>query len=101
MDLEEIAERMRAKLSEAPKIETMVQFDFDEDGTILYNGTVEPATAKVGDVGDAKTTFKCSLETFRGFLTGAKSPDLAFMMGQLKIEGSLGLAMKLKERLEG
>lgn len=101
MDLQEIAERIRAKFQEPPKIEAMVQFDFDEDGTILYNGTVDPATATVGDIGDAKTTFKCSLETFRGFLNGSKSPDLAFMMGQLKIEGSLGLAMKLKERLEG
>jgi putative sterol carrier protein len=101
MDLEEIAEKMRVKLSEAPKIEAMVLFDFEDDGTILYNGTVDPSTAKVGDLGDAKTTFRCSLETFKGFMTGTKSPDLAYMMGQLKIEGSLGLAMKLKERLEG
>jgi putative sterol carrier protein len=101
MDLQEIGERIRAKFEEPPKIEAMVQFDFDEDGTVLYNGTVDPATAVVGDIGDAKTTFKCSLETFRGFLNGSKSPDLAFMMGQLKIEGSLSLAMKLKERLEG
>ncbi len=28
-----------------------------------------------------------------------KHPDIAYMMGQLKIEGSLGLAMVLKERL--
>jgi putative sterol carrier protein len=100
MDLNEIAERLRAKLSAAPKIEAMVLFDFEDDGTILYNGTVEPATAKISDIGDAKTTFRCSLETFKGFVTGTKSPDVAYLMGQLKIEGSLGLAMKLKDRLE-
>ncbi len=101
MDLSEIAERICAKFQEAPKIDAMVLFDFDEDGTILYNGTIDPAVATVGGIGDAKTIFRCSIETFRGFMNGTKSPDLAYMMGQLKIEGSLGLAMKLKERLEG
>ncbi len=100
MDLSEIAERVRAKFQESPKIEAMVLFDFDEDGTILYNGTIDPATSTPGGMGDAKTVFRCSLETFRGFMNGTKSPDLAYMMRQLKIEGSLGLAMKLKDRLE-
>lgn len=101
MDLSEIAERIGAKFQEAPKIEAMVLFDFEDDGTILYNGTISPAVATPGGMGDAKTIFRCSIETFRGFMNGTKSPDLAYMMGQLKIEGSLGLAMKLKERLEG
>ena len=100
MDMQELAERIRAKFDASPKIEAMVQFDFDDDGTILYNGTVDPATATVGDIGDAKVTFKCSIETFTGFLNGTKNPDIAYMMGQLKVEGSPGLAMKLKERLE-
>ena len=101
MDLAEIAERINVKFQDPPRIEAMVLFDFDDDGTILYNGTVDPSVVTVGGMGDAKTVFRCSLETFRGFLQGTKSPDLAYMMGQSKIEGSLGLAMKLKERLEG
>ena len=100
MTLDEIAERIRAKFEAAPKIEAMVMFDFEEDGTILYNGTVSPATATAGGIGEAKTTLRCTRETFEGFMNGTKSPDIAYMMGQLKIEGSIGLAMVLKERLE-
>lgn len=100
MDMQELAEKIRAKFEAAPKIEAMVLFDFDEDGSLLYNGTVDPATCTVNGIGDAKTTFRCSLETFNGFVNGTKNPDVAYLMGQLKIEGSLGLAMKLKERLE-
>lgn len=100
MDLAEIAEKIRVKFEAAPKIEAMVMFDFEDDGTLLYNGTVDPATCTVNGLGDAKTIFRCSLETFTGFINGTKNPDVAYLMGQLKIEGSLGLAMKLKERLE-
>lgn len=99
MDMHELAEKIRAKFEDPPKIEAMVLFDFDEDGTLLYNGTVTPSTCVIDDLGDAKTTFRCSLETFAGFINGTKNPDVAYLMGQLKIEGSLGLAMKLKERL--
>ena len=101
MDLQTLADKIREKFEEAPKIEAIVQFDFEEDGSVTYDGTTDPATTHINTVGDAKTTFRCSLETFKGFIDGSKSPDLAYLMGQLKIEGSLGLAMKLKDRLEG
>jgi len=100
MDIETLADKIRAKFEQAPKIEAMVMFDFGDDGTVFYDGTADPATATVGSSGDAKTTFRCSTTLFEGFIAGTKSPDISYMMGQLKIEGSLGLAMKLKERLE-
>jgi putative sterol carrier protein len=100
MDLETIADTIRAKMEQAPKIEAQVLFDFEDDGKILYDGTVDPAVATVNGTGDPKTTLRCSLANFEGFVTGSKSPDVAYLMGQLKIEGSLGLAMKLKDRLE-
>lgn len=100
MYLETIADKIRAKMEQSPKIEAQVLFDFEDDGKILYDGTVDPATAIVNGAGDPKTTLRTSLTNFEGFVTGAKSPDVAYLMGQLKIEGSLGLAMKLKDRLE-
>jgi putative sterol carrier protein len=99
MNLNDIADKIREKFESAPKIEAIVQFDFDEDGSVTYDGTVTPAVTMTNTVGDAKTTLHCSLESFKGFMDGSKSPDVAYLMGQLKIEGSLGLAMKLKERL--
>lgn len=100
MDLETIAQKLKAKLDAAPKIEAVVKFDFNDDGSVLYDGTVDPSIVTVGGEGEAKTTLRANMDTFMGFVNGTKSPDIAYMMGQLKIEGSLGLAMKLKERLE-
>ena len=101
MDLDTIADKIRTKFGASPRIEAVVAFDFDEDGRIVYDGTVDPAVTMVGAArDDAKTTFRCALSTFEGFVNGTKNPDVAYLMGQLKIEGSLGLAMKLKERLE-
>ena len=36
-----------------------------------------------------------SAETFQGILDGEVSPTAAFMSGQLKVDGDMGLAMKL------
>lgn len=100
MDLDTLANKIREKFEAYPKIEATVSFDFGADGTLLYDGTVEPATVTLNSPGEAKTTFRCTLDTFAGFVAGTSSPDLAYLTGKLKIEGSLGLAMKLKERLE-
>jgi putative sterol carrier protein len=40
------------------------------------------------------------LQTFENILAGSQDPNLAFMMGKLKIKGSMGLAMKLNGILE-
>jgi putative sterol carrier protein len=36
-----------------------------------------------------------STDTFRGILEGDVNPTMAFMSGRLKIDGDMGLAMKL------
>lgn len=101
MDLEILADKIRKKMEAAPKIEAIVVFDFGDDGQVTYDGTADPATAAPGTAsGEAKVTFRCALSTFEGFINGTKDPNVAYLMGQLKIEGSLGLAMKLKDRLE-
>ncbi|MGB1076943.1 MAG: SCP2 sterol-binding domain-containing protein, partial [Bdellovibrionales bacterium] len=49
---------------------------------------------------DSDVTLSCSLDNFHGFLEGTKDPNIAFMMGQLKVQGSMGLALKLNSILE-
>ena len=47
--------------------------------------------------GDDETdvTMIASAETFRGILDGDVNPTMAFMTGKLKVEGNMGMAMKL------
>ena len=49
---------------------------------------------------EADVTLICSMSTFEGFLTGNQNPNVAYMMGKLKVKGSMGLAMKLNGILE-
>ena len=70
----------------------------------IENEDGEEAYALVADLsdedGEADTTFECKLETFQAILEGRQDPSLAFMMGKMKVRGSMGLAMKLNAILE-
>lgn len=45
--------------------------------------------------GPADTTIQISEENLEKLLSGTLDPTLAYMTGKLKVEGSLGVAMKL------
>lgn len=40
-------------------------------------------------------TLTASRETFEGLLSGDVNPTTAFMTGKLRVDGSMGMAMKL------
>ncbi|WP_134680130.1 SCP2 sterol-binding domain-containing protein [Paracoccus ravus] len=44
---------------------------------------------------EADVTLTASRETFEGLLNGEVNPTMAFMSGKLKVDGSMGMAMKL------
>jgi putative sterol carrier protein len=48
---------------------------------------------------DADCTLSADAETFRAILDGDLDPTSAFMSGRLRVEGDMGLAMKLGGRL--
>lgn len=48
---------------------------------------------------EADVVLTADLATFRGIFEGHTSPTAAYMTGRLRIEGSMGLAMKLAGRL--
>jgi len=72
----------------------VAKFQIEGEGSIMLdaNGVRE------GDE-DAEVTMIASTDTFRGILDGSVNPTMAFMSGNLKIEGSMGAAMKLGSAL--
>ena len=56
-------------------------------------GSTNPAPLPM--ISDADCTLTASAETFEGMLSGEINPTAAFMSGQLKVDGDMGLAMKL------
>ncbi len=99
MSLESVTDQIKAKLSRASGLSAKVKFDFGEDGIVHVDSTQSPPEISHEDK-DADCTLVCSIDTFEGFLSGSKDPNIAFMMGQLKVKGSMGLAMKLNGILE-
>ncbi len=66
------------------------KFEIKDEGTIM----VDENGVRVGDE-EADVTMIASAETFQGIIEGDVNPTMAFMSGKLKIEGNMGLAMKL------
>lgn len=99
MDLTQITSKIKEKMQFAPHIKARVKFDFNDDGLIYIDSTQAPPEVGHEDK-ESDVTLSTSLETFEGFLNGTKDPNIAFMMGQLKVKGSMPLALKLNSILE-
>lgn len=99
MSIESVTEKIRSKMSRAAGLSAKVKFDFGDEGRIFVDGAQSPPVITDED-GDADTVFECTLATFEAILEGRQDPSLAFMMGKMKIRGSMGLAMKLNAILE-
>ena len=96
MSLEDIAEKMKTRMA---GFNHTAKFDFDSDGIMFVDATQSPPEISFEDK-DAEVTLITSVETFEKILSGAQDPNLAFMMGKLKVSGSMGLALKLNGMLE-
>ena len=99
MNLEEATSKIRQKMAQAAHIKARVTFDFGEDGRVFIDSTQDPAEIS-HDEKESDTSLILTLATFEAILAGKQDPTVAFMMGKLKVKGSMGLAMKLNAVLE-
>ena len=99
MALDSIKSKIQEKVATAPGLDAKIKFDFGDDGILLVDAAQTPPHITEED-GDSDLTLICSKETFEKILDGTQDPNIAFMMGKLKVKGSMGLAMKLNAALE-
>ncbi|MGB5864145.1 MAG: SCP2 sterol-binding domain-containing protein [Sulfitobacter sp.] len=71
-----------------------VKFDIEGEGCIM----VDDAGVREGD-DEADVTLTADEETFKGMMNGETNPTSAFMTGKLKVDGDMGMAMKLASAL--
>ena len=71
-----------------------VIFDFGADGIVSIDGRKEPATVS-NDDGESDCRVKLSMADFLEIVDGTQNPQMAFMMGKLRVEGDMGIAMQL------
>jgi len=94
MSLEDLIAEIRRRAAEHPSLGHTVKIEFEEGGAIFWDGTVTPAAIGTGD-GEAETTLRLTTDNLRKIMEGDLDPTMAYMMGKLKIEGSLGVALKI------
>lgn len=100
MSLESLTEQIRRKMSMAAGLSAKVTFDFGDEGVIFVDTNQNPPVINNEAGGECDLTLSCSTKTFEGILNGTQDPNIAFMMGKLKVKGAMGLAMKLNAILE-
>ena len=87
------AQALSNKLNESG-FDGSVKFDIEDEGTIrIADGAVSL------DDGDAECTISASMYTFKDMFAGELDPTAAFMTGKIKIDGDMGVAMKLGQLL--
>ena len=96
MSLESTTELLRARLGADSGLGATVKFDFGADGVIYLDGTATPNSVSNNDTG-AECTVAISLEDFESLVAGDLDATTAFMMGKLKVEGDMAIAMRLRD----
>lgn len=95
MSLEDLTNNLRDRVGDDAGLDARVKFDFGDDGMIFIDGASTPNTVSNEDA-EADCTISITMEDFQSMTAGELDPTSAFMMGKLKVDGDMSIAMKLQ-----
>lgn len=99
--MSEVIEKAVAALTEkfgAGGLDSSVKFEIEGEGSVVVDGTQTPPSVAAGD-GDADVTITAGYDVFEELMSGSLDPTSAYMTGRLKIDGDMGVAMKLAQAM--
>lgn len=94
MSIDAITEQMKARIGAGGNFKKSVKFDFGSDGLVRIDDKVSPAIVD-NENADTDCTVKVAMADFMDIASGKQNAQMAFMMGKLKIEGDMSVAMQL------
>jgi putative sterol carrier protein len=97
MTLQELTTKMKEGASKKTAFGNTVKFSTDQ-GVIYIDGNQSPPSVSNDDTA-ADCTIKMDFGDFTDLIGGKLDGMTAFMTGKLKIEGDMGVAMKLQSIL--
>jgi putative sterol carrier protein len=98
MSLETLTEQMRERVGEDSGFGATVKFVFEDDSVIFLDGASTPNSVSNEDR-EADCTIRLTMDDFKNIRAGELDATTAFMMGKLKVEGDMSVAMKLQSVL--
>lgn len=99
MSLENLTDQVKGQALQLAALGYKVKFDVEDEGMIMVDGTSNPVIVS-NDDDDADCTITLNPRNLEKLIAGDLSPTLAYTLGQIKVDGSLGVAMKLASLLE-
>ena len=97
MTLQEITAKMKEGAAKKSPFGNTVKFATDQ-GVVFIDGNANPPVVS-NDDSAADCTLKMAFSDFDDMINGKLDGMTAFMTGKLKIEGDMGVAMKLQSIL--
>lgn len=94
MSIQQVIDGLKEKIGEDCGLGATLKFDFGEDGSVTLDATQVPNVITTDNT-EAQCTMEISLEHFMQMANGELDGMSAFMTGKLKVQGDMGLAMKL------
>ncbi len=99
MTLDQLEAKMKPRLPQFRAFGAKAKFDFGDEGALFLDATRTPAVLG-REMGQPDTTIRMTLENFDRMISGQLNPTMAFATGRLRVQGSMGLALKLAGLLE-
>lgn len=100
MSLDHLRDSLQRRLEKAPPLGYVVDLDFGDEGHVYLDGSNNPNVILDHITVEPDTTLSLTPETMRKILDGDTDPNMAVLMGKLKISGKMGVALKLASYLE-
>lgn len=100
MNLEELTTKIRDRMGQDSGLDATLKFDLGDDGVLFLDGKSTPNTVSNEDK-EAECTVGVALDDLVSMIKGDLDPMAAFSLGKLRIEGDMGVAMKLGGLLGG
>lgn len=97
MTLQEFTDEIRRRVGTDSGLNATVKLATDQ-GVIYIDGRQNPTVVSNEDA-EADSTIRVSLSDLQKLGTGELNPMTAFMFGKLKVQGDMGLAMKIGQKL--
>ncbi len=99
MTVEKISQKLESNIAAFAGLGYKVAFDLGDDGVLAIDATGSPP-ALADALDDADCTIRISAENLAKLIDGELNPMMAYTLGKLKIDGSMGVAMKVAALLE-